>query len=304
MTAPDPDPKAPADSSTQPLARLLKTDARMKVRPLGARSSVSDLYHAMLRATWPTLFMLFCVSFIAFNLAFAALYTADHQGIDWGAPPIDGNNFWRAFVFSVDTMATVGYGNMVPISRYANAVATVEIALGILFVALVTGMAFARFSRPTARILFSEIAVVTPIAGVQTLMLRCANERHNLIFEASATMSMIDDEDVEGARMRRFHDIKLTRSTNPVFALTWTIMHPIDEDSPMFGWLKDHEAGQGADIIVVVSGTDDRTGHTMYGRWAYTRDDIRWNARFADILGKDEHGTRTIDYRRFHDIRT
>lgn len=285
----------------QTFTRLMRSDAPMQVRPLGARSSVADLYHAMLRASWPMLIGLFWLSFIAFNLLFATLYWFDAGGVTTGARPIAGGHFWRAFVFSVDTMATVGYGNMVPLSLFSNIVATIEIALGILFSALVTGMAFARFSRPMARILFSKVAVVFPFEGVPTLMLRCANQRHNLIFEANAVMSLVTDEVTESGPMRRFHDLKLVRSKNPVFALTWTIMHPIDGDSPLKGWIDDHCASPGSDLIVVVSGTDDRTGHTMYGRWSYAGGDLRWNARFLDILGQQD-GVRTIDYRRFHDV--
>ena len=281
----------------------MRSDARMQVKPLGARSSIADLYHAMLRASWPALFATFCVAFIVFNLIFALLFWFDPTGISWGDRPIHGGPFWRAFVFSVDTMATVGYGNMVPISIYSNIVATIEIALGILFVALVTGIAFARFSRPTARILFSRVAVIFTLDGMPTLMFRCANERHNLIFEANASMSLVTDEITETGPMRRFHDLQLVRAKNPVFALTWTIMHRIDDDSPLKGWLDDHCAAPGSDLIVVVSGTDDRTGQTMYGRWSYAAEDLRWNARFLNILGQQD-GVRTIDYRRFHDFET
>jgi inward rectifier potassium channel len=292
--------KAP-ERTPQPLARLLRGNQRMQVKPLGARSSIADLYHAMLRASWQALYGLFWLAFIGFNLFFALLYWLDHGGIDWGSRPIAGGLFWRCFVFSVDTMGTVGYGNMVPVSLFANIVATIEIALGIIFVALVTGMAFARFSRPTARILFSKVAVVTHFEGVPMLMLRCANERHNLIFEASAVISLVTDEITESGPMRRFHDMNLVRSKNPVFALTWTIMHPIDDDSPLKPWLQDHCASPGSDVIVVVSGTDDRTGHTMYGRWSYRPDDLRWDKRFVDILGQED-GVRTIDYRKFHEV--
>ena len=153
----------------------------------------------------------------------------------------------------------------------------------------------------TSEILFSNVAVVFPLDGVPTLMLRCANERHNLIFEATASMSLVTDEITETGPMRRFHDLELVRSKNPVFALTWTIMHRIDETSPLKGWIADHCASPGSDLIIVVSGTDDRTGQTMYGRWSYAAEDLRWNKRFLDILGQAK-GVRTIDYRRFHEV--
>jgi inward rectifier potassium channel len=293
-------PLPPSRSRSQPpLSRLLKKDRRLQVQPIGGRSSLADLYHASLRASWPMLFLLFGLSFIVFNLIFAFVFTFDEAGIFWGKQPIDGGLFWRSFIFSIDTMTTVGYGNMAPISPFSNVVSAVELALAMLFFALATGMAFARFSRPTARILFSKVVVIAPFDGVPTLMLRCANQRHNMIFEANATMSLIVDEQTEGGRMRRFYDLKLLRHSSPVFALTWTIMHPIDEESPLRRWLDDQAAPTGSEILIVVSGTDDRTGHTMYGRYAFGPADLRWNMRFADILGQTDEGLRTIDYRCF-----
>jgi inward rectifier potassium channel len=299
MTKPIP-PTSP--TAQPPLSRLLKKERRLEVQPIGGRSSLADLYHAMLRASWPTLFALFGVSFIIFNLLFAFIFSLDQAGIFWGNEPIDGGPFWRSFIFSIDTMTTVGYGNMAPISLFANVVSAVELALAMLFFALATGMAFARFSRPTARILFSKVAVVAPFEGVPTLMLRCANQRHNMIFEAHATMSLVLDEKTQSGTMRRFHDLKLVRQSTPVFALTWTIMHPIDQDSPLRSWLDEQQAPAGSDILIVVSGTDDRTGHTMYGRHAFSAADLRWNMRFADILGQTAEGQRTIDYRCFDDV--
>jgi inward rectifier potassium channel len=174
-----------------------------------------------------------------------------------------------------------------------------EITLGILMFALVTGIAFARFSRPTARFRFSKVAVVHRIDGKPMLMFRAANLRHNLIFEARATVSMLLDEDIGGTKMRRFRDLKLVRDANPVFTLTWMIMHPLDEDSPMCN-LQPGDAHP--EIIVVLSGIDDRTGQGIHGRWGYHPNDIRWNAHFVDILDQLPDGTRTVDYRRFHDV--
>jgi len=142
--------------------------------------------------------------------------------------------------------------------------------------------------------------VVQPIDGVPTLMFRAANLRHNLIFEAHATVSVLLDAEVEGTVMRRFRDLTLVRGANPVFALTWMIMHPIDESSPLADWSPDNERTTHSEIIVVLSGTDERTGQTIHARWAYAPTDVRWNARFVDILGQAADGVRTIDYRHFH----
>jgi inward rectifier potassium channel len=284
------------------LSRMLKNDTQMRVRPLGGpRIRTPDIYHQLLRATWPRLTFYFLVVFFLFNCLFAELFMLDPAGFTKPDPAIAAPRFWELFFFSIETVATVGYGNMVPVSLYANVLVAIEISLGILFFALVTGIMFARFSRPTARILFSKVAVIGPVEGVPTLMFRAANQRHNLIFEVAANVSLLGDEIVEGSRMRRFRDLKLARNANPIFMLTWTIMHPIDEDSPLHQWLDSRTPPEGFEIIVVLSGVDERTGQIIHGRWAYTPKDLRWNARFVDILGLDKHGVRTVDYGRFDD---
>jgi len=281
----------------------MREDRAPRVRALGrTRGSLSDFYHQMLRFTWPQLMLFFTMGFMGLNLLFACLYSLDPQGISRSADPVQAPPFWREFFFSVHTVATIGYGNVYPVSLYVNILVVVEITLGVLFFALATGIAFARFSRPTARVLFSNVAVVTEIGGIPTLMFRAANQRHNFIFEAHANVSVLMDETVDGFAMRRFQDLELVRSSTPVFALTWSVMHRIDQRSPLRPWLKDQCVPKDAEIIVVLSGTDGRTGQTMYSRWAYSQSDLRWDSRFVDILGEAEDGGRTIDYDRFHDV--
>ena len=283
------------------LSKMIKTDVQMRVRPLGRPLfHAPDIYHQLLRASWLRLTVTFLVAFFLFNAFFAGLFMLDQQGLTFTGRTSEAPRFWELYFFSVETVATVGYGNIVPASIYTNVVATIEISLGILFIALVTGIMFARFSRPTARILFSKIAVVGPVDGVPTLMFRAANQRHNLIFEASASVSLLGDEHVEGVRMRRFRDLALVRNANPIFTLTWTVMHPIDEASPLHQWLDSRAPPEGFELIVVLSGVDERSGQTIHGRWAYTPKDLRWNARFVDIIGVGDDGVRTIDYGRFH----
>lgn len=281
----------------------MRRDRVMRVRSLGrARGSLTDFYHQLLRFTWPQLFLIFTLTFFAFNLFFAWLYTLDPTGISRSAVPVQAPSFWRDFFFSVHTVATIGYGNVYPVSLYANVVVAIEITLGIVFFALATGIAFARFSRPVARVLFSNVAVISDVDGVPMLMFRAANQRHNFIFEAHANVSLLSDELVGGRIMRRFQDLQLVRSATPVFTLTWTVIHPIDAASPLGAWLQRKEVPDDAEIIVVLSGTDGRTGQTMHARWAYAGSDIRWDSCFVDILGVTEDGTRTIDYDHFHDV--
>ncbi len=292
--------RAPNPSS---LAPMMRDQGDIKVRPLGMRGVWGeDLYHRLMQLTWPRLGLLFAAGFLAFNLLFGVLYRLDPAGLSEPHEPSALPLLARDFFFSVHTVATIGYGNTYPVSAYANVLVVAEITVGILIFALTTGIAFARFSRPTARILFSEIAVVREVGGTPTLMLRAANQRHNLIYSAQVEVSLLIDDMFDGKPMRRFVDLELLRHRNPVFALTWTIMHPIDANSPLHGWIEHQSQMGNAEIIVVLSGTDASSGQTIYGRWAYRAENVRWGMRFADILGIDEQGVRTIDYERFHAV--
>jgi inward rectifier potassium channel len=274
-------------------------DVRARGRPDGR---LTDVYHQLVQLTWPRLGAVFIVCFLAFNLAFAGLFALDPGGLAIPHDEVHVADYWRDFFFSVHTVATIGYGNVYPVSLYANVLVVVEITFGILFFALTTGIVFARFSRPTARILFSRIAVVAMMDGVPTLMLRAANQRHNLIFSTEVRVSVLRDERVGDMTLRRFHDLELERRSNPVFALTWTVIHRIDEHSPLREWAEAGRAPDDAEIIVVLSGMDESTGQIIHGRTAYLVDHIRWNARFVDIMTSDPDGRRTIDYSLFHEV--
>lgn len=274
----------------------------VRVKPLGAaRWHASDIYYQLMRLSWPRLVLLFVGAFLAFNGVFAFLYSLDPHGIDWGGTRVNAPPYWRAFFFSIDTVATIGYGNMYPVSIFTNVLVVVEITLGILFFALVTGIAFARFSRPMARVLFSRVAVITDVGGTPTLMFRAANQRHDLVFRAEATVSLLADETEGGRTFRRFRDLRLRRNSTPVFVLSWTMMHPITADSPIASWIIDRQIQPDCELIVLLSGIDERSGQTIHARWAYRPADIRWDERLVDIIGVLSDGTRTIDYRLFHE---
>ena len=301
MTGKAPPPPAGRSSIVGAIRRGSVMDVRAKGRD---RRFWLDAYHELMRMTWPALSALFVACFVGFNLAFAGLYALDPAGLALPSHVTAIPLFWRDFFFSVHTVATIGYGNVYPVSIYANAIVVIEITLGILFFALTTGIVFARFSRPTARILFSKVAVIRDVDGAPALMLRAANQRHNLIFSAAVRVSVLEDHLFGGSMLRRFADLALVRESNPVFALTWTIIHPIDEASPLRPWLEQGRAPDDAELVVVLSGTDESSGQTIHGRSAYTAADIRWNQRFVDILDLDPDGRRTIDYARFHVVET
>jgi inward rectifier potassium channel len=206
-----------------------------------------------------------------------------------------------AFFFSVQTVATIGYGVLYPRNLYANALVTVEIMAGVIGFAMGNGLMFARFSRPTARIMFSNVAVIAPHNGVPTLMFRAANQRHNLILEAHVRVAMTRVEtSTEGRVMRRFRDLAIERRDNLTFLLSWTVLHPVDEMSPLFGLSEDDIANGDFNIVVVMTGTDESFSQPVYARHSYHSSEIRWNKQFVDILSVGKAGEVVIDYTNFH----
>ena len=283
------------------------TTSKMHSQPSGRqilrhglpRRHWQDLYHVFMTVSWPRLFLSFGGFFFAFNLLFAALYSLQANGIAHLNPP----GFWGRFFFSVETLATVGYGDMHPQTIFAHIVASFEIFTGMMSLALIAGMMFARFSRPTARILFARHAVIRPLDAQPTLMLRAANERHNVIMEAQAHLRLVREErSVEGYRIRRIHDLPLRRSEQTAFLSGWTLMHTMTPDSPLAGATSETLRTDNAFLILTLSGVDETTGQTLMARQEYLPEDLRWQHTFADILSRGEDGIDRIDYRRFHDI--
>ncbi len=282
-------------------ASLRHSDRPDIVRIGDERPPVGELYHALISISWQRFVALFLLVFLLFNMIFGGLYTLDPDGLSM-APADRLTLTASAFFFSVHTVATVGYGNIYPVDLYSNVVVVVEITFGLLFFALTSGLVFARFSRPTARVLFSNRAVVGTYKGAPTLMLRAANQRHNFIFEAHVRCSLLRREKTNGREMRRFYDLKLDRAMTPVFSLSWLIMHRIDEASPLFGVDQPRFEAAGDEIIVSLTGLDSSVAQNIHARAGYGPGDVLWDHEFADVISADERGRPTIDYRRFHDV--
>jgi inward rectifier potassium channel len=269
------------------------------VRRVGAaRITRLDAYHLLLTMAWRWFFGIQAVAYILFNAVFALLYLVVPGSIANAKP----GSFTDAFFFSVQTMATIGFGVMAPATFYANVMVTIEALLGMASVAVAAGLIFARFSQPTARVLFSRVVVVTPYNSVPTLMFRCANERRNQIFEAQVHVDFAREEtSAEGMELRRSYELNLARDRNPQFSLSWTVMHAIDAASPLYGIDPDLLAGQEASIVVTLSGIDETISQRVFARSAYRADEILWGRKFVDILSETEDGLTQVDYRRFHD---
>ncbi|MGB3263156.1 MAG: ion channel [Microcoleus sp.] len=264
------------------------------------RLHFADLYHKLLTLSWPQFFLLICLCYIITNSVFAFAYLAGGDCIANARP----GSFADAFYFSVQTMATIGFGAMYPSTEYANTLVVIEAFFGLWAVAMVTGLAFSKFSRPTARVIFSRVAVIAPFNGVPTLMYRAGNQRFNQILEAHQEVTLIRDEVTsEGEYMRRFYDLQLVRNQSPIFALTWTVMHPIDDNSPLYELTAKDLIEQEVEIVITLTGIDETVSQTINARHSFVASEIMWNMRFVDILLKTPDGRRVVDYTRFHDVK-
>ena len=289
----------PPDGSTAHLFHLIARGTADQVLAIGLRRQwFTDLYHRTLTISWPAFFTVGASVYVLANILFAVLYLLQPGSIMHAHP----GSFPDAFFFSVQTMATIGYGVMAPATIYANLLMTVETAVGLMFVALTTGLVFARFSRPTARVLFSRVAVIGPHNGKPTLMVRLANQRRNQMLAAEVAMTLVRDELTdEGLLQRRFYDLKLMRNRSPVFAMTFSAMHEIDVNSPLLGGSSEQLAQFNAELVVTTSGIDETLVQPVHARTSYLPHEILWDHRFVDVIGYTEDGRRAIDYRRFHD---
>ncbi len=290
------------------MSRVRRKPVGLRRLKLGTRNVISegiapaifeDLYHYFMKVGWPQLFATFAAFFLTFDVLFGWLYHLAPGCIANLNPP----GFLGAFFFSVETLATVGYGDMHPQTLYGHVVAMIEIFVGLMSLALITGIMFARFSRPKARFLFARNAVVRPIDGKRTLMFRAANERQNVVQEASAQLRVLRDEvTAEGYSSRRITDLPLVRSEHPLFMLGWNIMHVIDAASPLHGETAESLRRSAASFILSLSGTDETTGQVLMARAEYRSEDIRWNERFRDILDVADDGTMHFDFAKFDDV--
>jgi inward rectifier potassium channel len=235
--------------------------------------------------------------FVVFNAVFAALYWIGDQPIS----SVPGGAYIDYLYFSIETLSTAGYGDMHPQTHYGHFIAAVELFTGIFSMSLMTGLIFARFSRPHARLMFADNPVISSHEGKLTLMLRLANERHNIISNATARVWVFKDMvSMEGQSFRRFYELALIRNDSPALALSWTLFHVLDEESPLYGLDADSLAAANVSLVVVVSGYDVVAAQTVHARKSYNHPEIRFGHRYAEILGTTEDGRLRVDYGMFH----
>src|ERR1700674_136397 len=258
----------------------------------------ADISHRSMTASWPAFIAGAALVFVIFNAVFASFYWIGNQPIS----NVPGGAYIDYLYFSIETLSTAGYGDMHPDTHYGHFIATVELFTGIFSMSLMTGLIFARFSRPNARLLFAGNPVISSHEGVPTLMVRLANERHNIISNASARLWLFRNGiSVQGQSFRRFYELPLLRNESPALALSWTLYHALDQESPLYGLSADDLAASRASLVVVVSGYDVVAAQAVHAQKSYSHPDIRFGHRYADILGTSEDGRLRIDYSRFHE---
>ena len=298
--APGPAPKIlPAPVRTRPrfaTAGNLATVGTMVVIG-GKRPGLSDAYHYLVRARWSITIGIMSGTFLLTNVLFATLYYANG-----GIAEVRPDSWLDHFFFSVETLGTIGYGVFHPATSTAHFITVVETMVGMFGVALVTGLVFAKFSRTRARVLFSRVAVVSDRDKIPTLMFRVANERRNFIMEANLKLTMLKTvKTAEGETLRRLLEIPLVRASSSAFVLSWTAMHQITRDSPLYGETPQSLMDSDSEILVNFMGIDEITSQTIHARHSYAPEEIFYGARLVDTFSQREDGKRQMDYGKFHD---
>ena len=277
--------------------RLLDRDGHFTARREGFPPlSYLNGYHALLTMTWPRFLAMVTVAYLGVNALFAWLFMlCGPNSLAGTAEGTMGGHFLRVFFFSIETFATIGYGNIYPIGPAANWLVAAESLLGILFVALLTGLVFARFSRPTAAVWFSEVAVVAPYQGKTAFEFRITNARSNQLMELEAKV-IYTHLDGKG---RQYHQLKLERTKLVFFPLSWTVVHPIDESSPLWGCSQEDVLAQEAEFLILLSGIDETFAQTVHARSSYKAEEVVFGKKFTSIYNPvDADGTISIDVSR------
>jgi inward rectifier potassium channel len=284
---------------SQPRDRRISIGGREIISTGLSNNLWTDFYHHCMTVTWLGFFVGVIAVFVILNGFFALLFAFGDHPIANLPPEHPGYLIY----FSIETLSTVGYGFMYPQTHYGHVIASTEMFTGLVYAAVMTGLIFARFSRPRARFVFARTATIGRHDAKQTLMIRVANARHNRISNASASLWLIRTEQTpEDPSFRRFLPLELERHQNPVFVLSWTLFHVVDESSPLFGMTEKELSAMEAVLVLTLQGQDEHFASLVTDRWTYSVADLRFNHRYVDILETNAEGGLRLNYSRFHDV--
>ena len=284
------------------LRRAINHDGSFNVLRKGLRLRDVNPYLKLIDTTWPRFLLFVLLAFLALNVAFAGLYLALGMEHLKGAEP-EMSAFENAFFFSVHTLTTVGYGNIYPTGGWANTVSAVEAATGLMVFALFTGLLYGRFSRPTARIRFSNNALIAPYQDGTSLQFRITNARSNVLMNLNARVLLMTVDSTDGQLKRSFVDLPLERRNVYFFPLTWTIVHPIDSESPLYGKTREDLARLSAELLILIQGFDDTFSQQVHARFSYRHDEIVWGAKFIPAFSVDSKGDLILEVDRIHELK-
>jgi len=282
---------------TGPLLRAINKDGSFNVRRRGLHGLAGSIYMQLVNLSWPRFWGLVALAFLAANIVFALVYVVlGSDSLRAAEDDIGLGFFGKAFFFSVHTLTTVGYGDIYPLGLAANVVASAEAALGLMGFALATGLLFARFSRPNAQLVFSNRMVVSPYRDGNSLQFRMANRRNNVLTDVLVDMMLMTvEKDAEGQLRRNFVELKLERKKIFFLALTWTVVHPIDESSPLKGMKAADLERLQAEVLILIRGYDDSFTQVVNTRYSYRWEEVEWSARFAPAFDVSPAGHLVLD---------
>jgi inward rectifier potassium channel len=284
------------------LRRTINADGSFNVKRTGLRWRDANPYLMLIDTTWPRFLLVVLLGFLTVNMIFACLYLLigiqNLKGLESDMGP-----FANAFFFSVHTLTTVGYGNVYPEGIGANTISALEAATGLMVFAIATGLLYGRFSRPTARIIYSKNAIVAPYQDATSLQFRITNARRNVLMNMEARVLLMTVESADGELKRNFVDLPLERRTVYFFPLTWTIVHPIDAASPFFGKTREDLARLSAELLILIQGFDDTFSQVVNSRYSYRHDEMVWGARFIPTFTVDAKGELVMQVDHIDDMK-
>jgi inward rectifier potassium channel len=284
------------------LRRTINPDGSFNVKRSGLKWRDANPYLMLIDTTWPRFLLVVMVGFLAVNMIFACLYLL--IGIHYlKGLESDMGAFANAFFFSVHTLTTVGYGNVYPEGPWANTISSLEAATGLMVFAIATGLLYGRFSRPSARILYSDNAIIAPYQDGTSLQFRITNARRNVLMNMEARVLLMMVDNANGELKRNFIDLPLERPGIYFFALTWTIVHPIDSASPFFGKTREDLAALSAEILILIQGFDDTFSQQVHSRYSYRHDQLVWGAKFIPTFKVDAKGDLVVEVDRINEMK-
>ncbi len=283
--------------------RLVNPDGSANVIRLGEPSfQLINIFHSLISMSWTKFNLLVLFAYMLANLFFACLYhiTSDVElnGIIYHN---SDEKFMEEFFFSAQTLSTVGYGRLNPVGPQKSTIAAIESMVGLMGFALITGLLYGRFSRPTSKLIFSNTAVIAPFKDTKAFMFRLANARRNQLIEVEAQLAFSYNEEVNGKIMRRYQELKIDLSRISTLAMTWTIVHPINADSPLSNLSKEDLESIDAEFLISMKAIDDTYAQQVHQRTSYKWNEIVWNAKFISAIGLNSDGVTTIDLSKVND---